>query len=160
MEKFFAGFKKYAFRLELLQEYDVGCEREDFENFKRTGNVSGEDLMDWHLTIENAKIRGAFMSRVHVVKRPFCDYLRYEIEACKYNAVAGERILFLDFEEFDKLDLRIKFDYWLFDDEVVLKMVYDEEGKFLCYEEIRGDLKLYIELKDKLLSASRDFREF
>ena len=160
MDKYFESFKKYAFRLELLQEYDVEYEKSDFENFKKTGQVNNDDLVDWHKIIVNAKNRGAVMSRVHVVNKPLSTYLKYEIEGYKANSNIGEKILFLDKNDFDTIDTFIGFDYWLFDDDIVLKMIYDERGKFLCYEEVKSSLKPFIELKNKLLGVSKDFRDY
>ena len=50
----------------------------------------------------------------------------------------------------------INFDFWLFDDETVLKMNYDKEGRFLGIEKIKEDIKKYINLKNKLLKLSKE----
>jgi len=120
MANHFENFKKYAFRLELLQEYNVDGEKESIKEFLKTGKVS-EDK-DWTNLIKSAISRGAFMERVHVIILPISKYLKYEIEAYKANIEAGEKVSFMLKEEFDKINTKINHDFWLFDDKIVLKM--------------------------------------
>ncbi|GBE20136.1 MAG TPA: hypothetical protein ENG87_05570 [Candidatus Pacearchaeota archaeon] len=155
MLRYFKNFKKYAFRLELLQEYKVDGEKKDFEDFLKTGKIKKEYNDEEYLIIKNAKDRNASMSRVHVFELPLTDYLKFEFKMYKFNELAGEKIFLLDKLDFEKINSNINFDFWLFDDKIVLKMNYDKEGRFLGFEEIRTDLRKFIELKDKLLSISK-----
>ncbi len=157
MEKYFKNFKKYAFRLELLQKYDVSFEEENYNNFLETGKVNHESNKEWHDIIKDAKQRGAEMSRVHVIKKPLSDYLKFEFEMYKGNQKAGEEILILKEEYFKSLDVDIYFDFWLFDDEVVLKMEYNKYGKYLAYQKLSNNIDKFISLKNKLLNISKKF---
>jgi len=86
----FETFRKYAFRLELLQEYKVEEEKAAFENFLKTGKVDEKQNADWHEIVRKAKARGAVMERVHVVDFPLSDYLRFEKEEYKLNELADD----------------------------------------------------------------------
>ena len=97
------------------------------------------------------------MSRVHLIESPVSKYLKFELEAYKLNSKVGENIYLLDK---DKYDNTINYDFWLFDDEIVLKMTYDKNGSFIKIEEITKDINKYIEVKNKLLSISIDFKDW
>ncbi len=156
MANHFENFKKYAFRLELLQEYNVDGEKESIKEFLKTGKVS-EDK-DWTNLIKSAISRGAFMERVHVIILPISKYLKYEIEAYKANIEAGEKVSFMLKEEFDKINTKINHDFWLFDDKIVLKMNYDLSGKFKGFEEIKNASE-FVKLKDITLLKSKPISE-
>lgn len=153
MEKYFRAFKKYAFRLELLQEYYIIEEKESFELFLKKGEIIQDSASkEWTSIIENAKKRGAKMQRVHIIKFPLSDYLKYEIEYYKINMKAGEDICFVLDKEYQKIKNKINHDFWLFDDKIALKINYDTKGKYLGFEEIKKETSKYINLKNKLLS--------
>lgn len=151
----FLNFKKYAFRLELLQEYDVPEEKESFGRFLRTGEVKDDNRDEWASIIQSAISRGATMNRVHVIKEPLSDYIRFELTAYKFNIKEGEKVFLLSQKEFDELKMSINSDFWLFDDELVLEMNYDKKGKFIESRELRKDIKSFIKLKAKLLQLAR-----
>ncbi|MEK6925371.1 MAG: DUF6879 family protein [Nanoarchaeota archaeon] len=155
MKDHFSNFKKYAFRLELLQKYTVKEEEELFKHFLKTGETKEEGREDWVEIIKSAVQRGAVMERVHVIKQPLSDYLKFELEAYKLNIKNGEKISLLSQEDFNKIKTNINSDFWLFDDKIVLKMSYDKEGRFLGFNEIRDNIGEFIELKDKLLMQAK-----
>ncbi len=160
METFFNNFKKYAFRLEILQEYNVDEEKEDFVIFLRTGKVNKKINNRWHKIITAAKKRGAVIKRVHVVELPLSDYLKYEIQHYKLNCDKGEEIFIILKDEFENLKSKINYDFWMFDDEIVLKINYDSKGRFLGFDEIKNDIHCFKELKNNLLHKAIKLKEF
>ncbi len=138
MKDYFNKFKKYAFRLELLQSYSVEQEKKDFMKFLKDGKVSKDENKEWYETIKNAKSRGAIIQRVHVISFPLSDYIKFEMEAYRYNMKEGEQIFTIPYRKFLKLMPKIKKDFWLFDDKIV-------------------KINDYIELKDILLSKAKIF---
>lgn len=151
MIDYFNNFKKYAFRLELLQKYTVEEEKEILEHFLKTGKLKKKEMGEWYKIITNAIERGTIMERVHVIKKPLTDYLRFELESYKLTTKNGEKVFLLSQEEFNKIKTSISSDFWMFDDKIVLKMNYDKEGRFLGFNEINENLEEFIELKKKLL---------
>ena len=149
----FSRFKKYAFRLELLQDYDVEEEKDSLHHFLKTGEVKNHED-DWASVIQSAVKRGAVMQRVHVITKPLTDYMRFELKAYVFNIKKGEKVFLLSQEEYDAINTPVTHDFWLFDDTIVLQMQYTPEGKFLYSTRIRGPIKPFIELKNKLLTRA------
>lgn len=157
MEEYFKNFKKYAFRLELLQEYDVEEEKEAIKKFLKSNKI--EPDKEWINIIKKARRRKAIMHRARVIKLPLMDYLKFEIKAYQFNIASGENIYFIYQEEFDKLNSEINYDFWLFDDKIVLKMNYNNKGKFMGFVKIKSDIDKYIKFKDRLLSIAKPMKE-
>lgn len=151
MLEYFSSFKRSAFRLEVLQEYDVSYEEKAFENFVKTGVVDQEINSQWHDILADANNRGAVVNRVRVVEKPFSDYLKFELELYKQNVLAGENIFVVDKSQ---LDTAIDYDFWLFDDEVVLILQYDQDGKYLGFEKKSKNIDLFIDAKNTLLEKA------
>jgi len=63
----------------------------------------------------------------------------------------------IPYRKFLKGSPKIKKDFWLFDDEIVLLVNYDKRGKFLGFKEAEEDILEYIKLKDVLLFKAKRF---
>src|SRR5437868_7585515 len=130
-------FTRTAFRLEVLSQYTVDSDQGNVESY-----LGGDPEPSWakggpwfdHLAAERAS--GKRRYRVHIVEPPLSDYLRYECEwGYSYTVAAGEDVYVLDISE-TALPTRelIDHDWWLLDEEHVLRMHYDAEGRFLGAE--------------------------
>lgn len=157
MLNYFNAFKKSAFRVETLQEYNVDEEKHDYEYFLKYKKLPGWfwDWDDWCDIIQQAKARWAIMQRVHIIQFPMSSYLSFEVEAYKKNIIAWEEIFYIPFEE---CSIKIESDFWMFDDTTVLKMYYDKDGSFLGFEEIK-DIDPYLQIRDFLLKNKRNIEE-
>jgi hypothetical protein len=92
--------------------------------------------------------KGKAVSRVHVLRSPLTDYLRYELGAYAGNITAGESIGIIDLAEQQVTGLP-DHDFWLFDDRDVYRMHYTPEGKFVGAELLPGDrLAEYLGYRD------------
>ena len=164
MIEYFKNFKRYAFRLELLQKYDVSEEKEEFEEFMKTGEIDKKAqslaMEEWYEIIRQAKQRGAQMKRVHVVVLPLSDYLRFEIAAYEFNVKEGEEVFLLSQADFNKIETSINSDFWLFDDTTVLKMKYGSGGEYLGFDVISENVGAFVEFKEILLSMAKSLHEF
>lgn len=153
---YFNTFKKSAFRVETLQKYNVNEEQEGFANFLNHGILDNNLNNDWYDIIKKAKNRGASITRVHLIKLPLTDYLRFEIELYKLNEKYGEEIFILIDNQTEK---QIN-DFWLFDDEFVLDMQYSDDGKFIDWKERKDNINDFINIKNNLLSQSIPLKDF
>jgi hypothetical protein len=161
----FQSFTRSAFRLECLEEYDV-TEDEDgaaFWSF-RNGHPLPQwwvDERQWLRIVRQAKNRGARMQRVRLVYGPLCDYQRFEFEwSYPYNEQAGEQIFVMDTGPGAFGDLwRYEHDYWLFDDATVVRLNYDDDGKFLGVERV-ADAEPYRRVRDLTLASAERFSEY
>jgi len=87
-------FTRHAFRLETQDAYDVGDDGGDVARYLR-----GEPEPDsqrkgaWLERLRAERAAGKTRSRVHVLRSPLSDYLRYECEwGCLLNVAAGEDV--------------------------------------------------------------------
>lgn len=135
-QELFDGLTSSWFRLETLQEYDVGYESNEFLGFKTTGRLERE-LGMWQRMISNHVAAGRVLRRVHVIEEPLTDYLRYELAAYAINGKAGEEIRLVPVRKGTWPDgLPRNVDYWLFDDEDLWSMTYDGSSRFVAAERV------------------------
>jgi hypothetical protein len=151
MKTYFEKFKKYAFRLELLQKYDIDLEKESFLKFKKTAKIAKTNNMEWLKTLDHIKKRKVKIQRIRVIIEPVSSYIKYEIKSYQNNIKHGEEIFFIKESDFKKTNTKINHDYWLFDDKRVLKLKYNKKGKYLGFQEIRKNIQKYIDLKNELI---------
>lgn len=127
-------FRHSAFRLETLPEYRVPHEAGERERY-----LAGEPIPEgynaaWHTTIRKNAAAGATMQRVRVVRPPLTDYQRRQFDwGYPGNLQAGEDTRVLDGARADELGLP-GWDFWFFDDEVVLRLNYEADGAYVGRE--------------------------
>ncbi|MFI5628250.1 DUF6879 family protein [Streptomyces sp. NPDC051664] len=118
-------FERTAFRLETLDVYDVEEEQDEIARFLAGENMGPEwDDNPW---VRSMTDKGKSVSRVHVLRSPPTDYLRYELSAYPGNIKAGESIGIIDLGDQELIGLP-DHDFWLFDDHDVHRMHYTPEG--------------------------------
>lgn len=158
----FCTFKRRAFRLETLPQYDSDEERGNLRAF-----LAGEQLFqpidpEWPKMIAAHVSAGKTMSRVHSLPEVLTPYLRYEIDwGYAHNIEAGEDVRLLTPDAPAEVRALATRDFWLFDDEVVL-MNYDGDGR-LQGVELERDLARtshYIAMMDVLLTHAVPVREY
>lgn len=161
-DELWKNFKKEAFRLELLQEYNVQEEEKAIEKFLRGGKIKAQDFgNEWDEYLEGLLKRNVRAGRVHVVDLPLSDYIKFEFESYKFSQKWGEDIRIILREDYEKITDGKEFkDFWLFDDETVLEFDYDTSGRWLSGEIANEDIEKYVELKNKLLENSTKLNDF
>ena len=135
------GARLSLFRLETLDRYDDGSDGDDFGRY-----MAGEPGPDperkarWHKVLQADLERiGERTRRVHVVRSPLSDYLRYEFEWGYAHNLACEDIRILDLaEKPDMSALAETGDFWLIDRERAAVMCYDSDGRYLGFGEPSG----------------------
>lgn len=123
----FQNLNRSWFRLETLQRYDDEYEREDFAGFLR-GEAIDLTPGPWQAMIRDHRAAGRNLSRVHVIAEPHSDYIRYELAGYPVNVDAGEDVRVIPVRS-DEWPAGVpRHDFWLFDDEQLWLMDYDEAG--------------------------------
>ena len=117
----------------------------------------------WLARIQAAVARGYRWYRVHILDQPLSDYARYELWGYRANQAAGEEISLADRDA--HVDLRqLRDDFWLIDDTIAIRMIYDDEGHFLRperaaeparYQEMREIALRHAESLDAYLARRR-----
>lgn len=155
-----------VFRLELLSNYSVEEEKENFDKFlKGEPREKSEGVIEWCELLEDATKSGRTFRRVHVIPASLSDYLRYEIEwGYYYTSKAGEQINLTSEHDYLKIlpsDFEPR-DAFVFDDKYVFEMLYDEQGQYKGSRLVNEESKRqkYISLKDKLLEHSLPLNKY
>lgn len=153
-----AHFTSRLFRLETLDHYEETSEAEDFGAYL-AGQPGPLGKQAWMEVIRGEVARGLHTYRVHVVRSPLSDYLRYECEwGYVFNAEAGEHIRILDTAEQVKPAEVPDEDFWLIGDEHLLLMRYQPDGTFAGASIGAPELlPRYIEARDAAWSSGVDF---
>jgi hypothetical protein len=124
-------FRRSAFRLELMDGYVAANEAEPLRRFLNGEPQNPAWREPWARFVREAVRDGKRMARVHVVREPLSDYLRFEL-TCAYpaNVTAGEDVRILELSQCPELAPPSR-DFWLFDDRYAAVMDYDQDGNFL-----------------------------
>jgi hypothetical protein len=91
LNHWFQQFTRYAWRLEVLDDYSGTDSENELLEFQRTGQVAPRPPDNpWRRVIENARVRGAKIGRTRLVGHPTTPYTEYELVAYKDNVALGE----------------------------------------------------------------------
>ncbi|RSD23916.1 DUF6879 family protein [Amycolatopsis eburnea] len=127
--KFFTEFTKSATRIETLPVYTVEEESENFAHYLSGNPLPPDRNSEWAENIKKCTEDGKYMGRVHIIDRTLTPYLQFEIDwYYAVNGAAGEDIRFIFRDDVPNL---VHTDTWLFDDETVIDLSYDNEGRLL-----------------------------
>jgi hypothetical protein len=134
----FDDFRRSAFRLETLQHYAIPAEDERLRAF-REGLPRPERSVrtsDWLRRVAVTTAAGKSWSRVHLIREPLSEYLRYQLVGYVESAAVGEDIRLA----WDTPDLPDVGDFWLFDagtpDVSAVLMRYGDAGQVLSFEDV------------------------
>ncbi|GAA0374041.1 DUF6879 family protein [Streptomyces blastmyceticus] len=130
--RLFQTFESSAFKVETKDHYDVDGEREEFASFLAGGRMP-ENWEDspWVRSMVDS---GRSLRRVHILRSPLTDYLRFELGwGYVGNVKAGEEIRIIDLAD-QEIESLPDHDFWLFDDAKVYRMHYTEDDEFLGAE--------------------------
>ena len=159
-QQFFDTFKREAFRLETLPSYGVASEDEELQGFLATGQLAIPDDDQWLVRMRQFRASGRWVGRVHVLRQPLSDYLRYELAVYDHTVRVGEDIRILDLTGLADPGLP-SFDFWLFDEARVVRMDYDAGGRQLGREWLEDvDPSPYVAWKRLALELSVPFLDY
>lgn len=152
--------KRSAFRLETLPQYLVPQEAEGFADWKAGKSIpprtpeNHEGIARLQRDVE----RGFRRYRVHILDQPLTAYLRFEIYLYLDSVAVGSEIYVADRDDHPAL-AELQEDFWLYDDEIAVRMIYDDEGHFL-YPELIEDIEPYRHMRDMALSRSEPLTDY
>jgi hypothetical protein len=164
LDEFFAAhFQRTAFRLEVRDRYAVASDGGDFARY-----LAGEELPDaarknaWFDELRADTAAGKRWQWLHIVRGPLSDYLRYAFEwGYGLNIHAGADVRVLDLAERPRPAGVPDEDFWLLDDEAVLIMHYDDQGRFLGAEPAdQAELSRYRNAREAAWEAAEPFADY
>jgi hypothetical protein len=159
--RYFRDFRHSAFRLELHPAYTMPGEADELRRFQGGEKPPPGYHYGWLDTMTAARAAGKTVRRVRVVCQPLSDYIRYEFEwGFTYNVEAGEDIRVLDLT--DQPDPGLPdHDFWLFDDQIVVQMLYRPDGTQIGRELLADpDLDTYLGYQNKAWCGSVPFGDY
>lgn len=159
--RYFRDFRSSAFRLELHPIYTMPGEADELQRFRAGEKPPPDYHYGWLDTMAAAQAAGKTVRRVRVVRQPLTDYIRYEFEwGFVYNVEAGEDIRVLDLTDRPGPDLP-DHDFWLFDGQAVVKMLYRPDGTQIARELIESpDVGAYLGYRDAAWQHAVPFRDY
>ena len=142
------------FRLETLPKYNVPEDLILFQKWKKNKLDVNSVFSAWFKNLRKTKQKGIKIHRVRVIKLPFSDYLKYEIDVWKHSIQNGEEIYLLKDKDYKNISEYFNFeieDFWVFDDEKIVIFHYRKGN--LANEELvsKDEIKNYKDLKNRLL---------
>lgn len=146
MEELFKKFKKSALRLETFPEYKDDMNEDDYHNFILGKPLNYADV-EWINNVKQWTEQGKIIKRIRIISEDLTTYEKYEFLCYNENNLAGEKILVVPRTEYEKLvNKQDRFDYWIFDESIVCKINYNENGCFIGCEIIKENSKKYIDI--------------
>lgn len=161
-DRLFFTFKRSAFRLEQVHQYLVD---EDDEAF--TAWLQGRalppftvDTSPWLRLIADSTAQGRHWYRVRIVDLPLSDYNRFRLATDSALVAAGDHIYVADRAWQPELDA-LREDFWMFDDQCVVTLQYDDDGHFEGVTRIPdSDVDRYRAQRDRALHAAAPLDRF
>jgi hypothetical protein len=159
--RYFRYFRSSAFRLELHPVYTMPGEADELRRFLAGEKAPPGYHYGWLDTMAAARAAGKTVRRARVVRQPLTDYIRYEFEwGFAYNVDAGEDIRVLDLTGRPDPGLP-DHDFWLFDEQTVVKMLYRPDGTQIGRELVPSpDLEAYLGHRDLAWRDAISFRDY
>jgi hypothetical protein len=148
-QRFFDSFAHSVWRLELQPVYTMPQEAESISRWRAGEQLPADHWSPWMERVAGYLATDRTIGRVHVVRRPLTEYLRFEFDRYyRHHVRAGEDIHILDLT--DKPDPGLPdHDFWLFDEQQVVKMLYRPDGTQIARELVeQPDIEMYIKWRD------------
>jgi hypothetical protein len=152
-----------VFRLEVQQTYAVEVESPRLRSYLNGEPYDrGAEPTAWYDYIQGWTNRGITFRKVHVVRSPLSEYLRFECE-WSYTATEkrGQRSYILDLAETPDPPPLPDYDFWMFDERTVLRFHYNYAGGFVGAELLaEADAVRHVGYRDAALAASVPFPDY
>lgn len=160
------SFSESAFRLEARQHYAASGEDDGLAAFLAGGEQPplSDDDVAYLDAVRAARRREATWRRVHVVREPLSDYLRFEL-TWEYgpNAAAGEQVGIVALQAAQRWPGDVPMtDFWLFDSSVLFELRYDGGDRWLGIEEVTdpGQIVAACRSRDAALHHAQPWQDY
>lgn len=146
------------FRLETLPHYDAASDDEDYRRYLRGDSApSAAAKQPWLDRLRTDVAAGRHWRRVHSVRHPLSDYLRYECEwGYTYNVAGGEDVRILDLDQVGLDGFAGVGDFFVVDGTHAVRSHYDDHGRFK-FAEVLDEPGPFVALAELIWHASQPF---
>ena len=147
------------FRLEVMPTYLVPEEAEEFDAWRHGRRVLPVvDESRWLQHIRDTTAAGVRWWRVRILDYPLTDYAEYELHSYQGNATAGEDV-FVANRAWSAELADLHDDFWIFDHQTVIRMIYDDDGHFL-HPELASDTDHYLGIRSIVIRHAIALNDF
>lgn len=162
LSRMFAVCSESLFRLETRDGYAADRDTAAYDRWLATGDVPTVDdpmMADWVRLVRRHVAAGRSMRRVHVVPSTPSAALRFELTTQRACGVpAGEEIRAVSAG--DAPDLAGEDDFWILDNRVGVRMVYDRDGSLARLDRMTtSEVERARSIRDRALSVSTSLEE-
>ena len=126
------SFRRTAFYFEAQDIYALDYEAVDLERFLAGSPTPPPEVSWWRPWLDQITelIRqGKRIMRVRIISEPPSDYQRWGLWALPWHTRAGEQIDYMPRSTAAAVGLPLDSDWWLLDDERVIRMHYTADGR-------------------------------
>ena len=127
-DELFASFRREALHLEMRDAYGTEAELPHMAKWAAGEPDDLEWLRPWCDLVESAVAAGKSIRRASVVGEPLSDYQRWSRSITGRHVEAGEECRWVPRRLISGIAVPGN-DFWLFDDETALFLVFDGDGK-------------------------------
>jgi hypothetical protein len=160
-QRFFGEFERSAWRLELQPVYTMPQEEQALARFRSGERLPASYRSSWMDRVAQYIRTGRTIGRVHVVRRPLTEYLKFEFEwYYRHHVKVGEDVRILDVTD-SPVDGLPDHDFWMFDDTRIVKMLYRPDGTQIGRDLIdQPDSAAYMRYREIALAHSIPFLQY
>jgi len=155
-------FERSAFRFEAQPAYTIPAEQERIALWRTGAAKPADHNQAWHDRVARFTAQGRAISRVRVVRRPLTEYQHYSFAwSVPGNIEAGEDVRVLDLADHPDLEPLPRWDWWMFDDETVVRLDFNDDGTAAGRELVdEADLVEYRRIRDLACSLAIPFAAY
>lgn len=164
LDPYFDEISHDAFRLEALPSYAVSVESSGLRAYLAGEPFQKSDAGQAFNEFVRGQVEaGVTWRRVRVVRGPLSDYERWECEwGYAVSDELGHHTYVLDLAEVTDAPQLPDYDWWMFDEKVVLRFTYDAAGAFVGADAIddAGEVARHRAWRDSALVAAVPFSRY
>ncbi|MFJ3978294.1 DUF6879 family protein [Streptomyces sp. NPDC090021] len=161
LAELFERFQHEAFRLETLDDYSGSGNVDAYRAFQAGQERPEGYNAGWVEELRELTHEGKRVYRVHVLKRPLTEYLRFELGwGYRTNMTGGEEFFILDVTDAPN-PLDAVPDFWLFDSKDTAVMRYDDAAAYLGADVLSQDeAAAYVVYRETALAHAEPFTDW
>lgn len=156
----FDRMEREAFRLQQYQSYAgvKGPEWEAWQAGKPLPVITPENH-PWLKKVAGYIAAGRRVYDVHIVEWPLAEYMKYALALIPIEMSDGSEFFMVDRENHSDLATLTE-DFWMFDEQRVAVMCYDEQERFVEAAEPTEPIEVYIARRDLLMTYAVPFEQW
>jgi hypothetical protein len=156
------GATNSVFRFEVLRAYGSALELESLRAYLAGEPKIRLNQTGWNDFVRSRVDAGVIWNKAHVCRSPLTDYERWSFEwPCADTEEAGQRLYILDLAEVAESPALPEYDYWMYDESIVIRMRYDEEGRYQGNERLPdAEVAAHVAYRDAAIAAATRYPDY